>query len=102
MLPSNTIVCMGIQVYMRYRDVEGDEDHAPKLLVFIMSFHIYPVPVPIVALTSCPATVLCPAQYLSSCYLSSLGLEPMQQTDILTCFFYLLILLKHRPPEACY
>jgi hypothetical protein len=57
MLPSNTIVCTGIQVYMRYRDVEGDEDHAPKLLVLIMSFHIYPFPDPIVALSSCPAPV---------------------------------------------
>jgi hypothetical protein len=75
MLPSYTIVCMGIRVYMGYRDVEGDEDHAPKLLVFIMSFHIYPVTVPIVALASCPAPVLCPAQYLSPCSLSSLCLE---------------------------
>jgi hypothetical protein len=58
MLPSHTIVCMGIRVYMRSRDMEGDDDHAPKLLLFIVSFLIYPFSVPVVALSSCPAPVL--------------------------------------------
>jgi hypothetical protein len=59
-----------------------------------MSFLIYPFSVPIEALASCPAPVLCPFQYLSPCSLSSLGLEPMQQTDIIPEMFFSIALLE--------